>query len=251
MLDYTVESVNKTVSDLKRIFYIFSSSVQALCILYLVYLLAIGEGFLIANVILLPLGVSHFVFNAVCYGTSGKARARLIGIRNVLKYAKLAVRAITLIVAIYGIYVATTHVTPTSIILTSLMAVSWVLQIILEFVCYFVESRASLIVNAMKRDAEVFIGPLRSVGSFVKRAAGYESTERAPIDVPEWLDERVEKKRCERREERSKRASAARERRHERYGALTSFFKKKSGAPRLTDGTKDDSAVTETEIEIQ
>lgn len=251
MLDYTVESVNKTVNDLKRIFYVFSASVQALCILYLVYLLVIREGFLAANVILLVLSASHLVFNTVCYGADGKVRERLIGIKNVIRYAKLAVRAITLTVAIYGIYVATTHVTPTSIVLTSLMAVSWILQIILEFVCYFVESRANLIINAMKRDAEAVISPLRTVGSFVKRAAGYESCERAPIDVPEWLDERVAKRREERRESKTVRAAEAKIRRRERYGAILSVFKKKKDLPQLPEATAEDETFTKNETEIQ
>ena len=227
MLDYTVESVNKTVNDLKRIFYIFSASVQALCIVYLVYLLVIGEGFFAANIILLVLSTSHFVFHTICYGNGGKARRKLLGIKNVLRYAKLAIRAITLGVAIYGIYVATTHLTPVSIILTSLMAVCWILQIIFEFVCYFVESRATLIINAMKRDAESVISPIRSVGSFVKRAAGYESPQREPIDVPEWLDERVAKRREERRCDKALRKREAKLRRHRAAGVLLSRFKKR------------------------
>ena len=62
MLDYTKMAIKQTITDLKRTDYIRNVATQIIYIIYLIYTLIAGAGYLAANIVLLVLSVSYTVF---------------------------------------------------------------------------------------------------------------------------------------------------------------------------------------------
>ena len=62
LLDYTKMAIKQTITDLKRTDYIRNVATQVIYIIYLIYTLIAGAGYLAANIVLLVLSVSYTVF---------------------------------------------------------------------------------------------------------------------------------------------------------------------------------------------
>ena len=62
MLDYTKMAIKQTISDLKKTDYIRNVATQIIYIIYLIYTLIVGTGYLALNIVLLVISTSYFVF---------------------------------------------------------------------------------------------------------------------------------------------------------------------------------------------
>ena len=62
MFIYTRAATLKIYDDLKKFLFIFSASMQALYIGYLIYALAVGAGLLFVNIALMALSASYLTF---------------------------------------------------------------------------------------------------------------------------------------------------------------------------------------------
>lgn len=208
MLEYTRASINKVVDDLKAFFRYFGLGTQALYIIYLIYAIFAPAGNLTVNIILLLVSVMYFAFS-IFAGEDDKLLREVL--RRSYAWFKLAVRAFTLGVTVYGIYAATTHITVFSVVLAGLMVVFWILQILIELLVYFVESRVKFVIAGFEADVESFKRPIETVGNFIKKATGREVEEpREPSSYRKKLDKLVlglrERKRMQREEWKRHRA---------------------------------------------
>lgn len=201
MLDYTKAAFYKTVEDFKRVGFFYGIVMQALYIGYLVYALCVGAGVLWANVALLAACSLYLIFYLVTEGKKHFKQARKITKRS-FKSLKLIINAFSLGVAIYGIYAATTHLTPMSVILTGLMAITWILHLVLELALVFTENRIELIVTGMQADFEPVTSTVHNAGNFIKKITGQEiekQEEAPPSRARRILDKRVLRQRAERK----------------------------------------------------
>lgn len=211
MLDYTKAAIKKTIEDFKKIDLVRNIATQVLYLVYLLYAVCVGSGFLPVNIILLTLAAAYFAFFLFVTFRGVKKQIKRT-VRTVYGYCKHLLKLFNLGVMIYGISLTAGHVTPVSLLLSSLMIVGWVLQILFEVVFKFFLNRAQFILEGMEADYENLTKPVRTVGNFFKKIAGKEvEEEKEPSKNRLYLDKKVAQERAkkERQKEEDKLARKA------------------------------------------
>ena len=205
MLDYTKTAIDKIIADFKKFIFLFSVVTQVCTIAYLVYSVFANNGPLWANIPLLLLSVTYFVFFLVLSRKDADKvmRKRKAMLRHIFNRSKLFIRLFTMAILVYGVFTTTGNAQPLSVVLLAFTLVGWVLQVLFELVTSIVESRAELLMEALKADYEEFTAPVRKVGSFFNRLAGKEVEETAePTKTRVMLDKKVQQRREQRRDEK-------------------------------------------------
>ena len=203
MIDYTKAAIEKTVADLKRFGFTFNIATELFSILYLIYAIAVGGGYLAANIILAALSLSYLIFYVITHNNPDAKAARILT-KAAYKWVKLGIKAFTLGVTVYGIYIATEHVTLLSVVMASAMVIGWTLNIILTLCINYFSSKAKFIIAAMEADMENLLRPVEKVGNFIKKVRGQEIEEKpVPSKTRILLEHTVKEYREKKKAERS------------------------------------------------
>lgn len=154
MFDYTFAAINKTLSSLKNLRDIFQYAFKFFTLAYLIYAIVADKGNLIVNCVLLGLFVAYNIFD-IC------TRYKVKELKNVRKQirrlyvcSKLFVRAVSLGIILYGIYTTNMDMTAFSVILTTLMLISWIMQVCVEIGYALADRYADLIKKSFLTDVE-------------------------------------------------------------------------------------------------
>lgn len=238
MLEYTRMSIQKTVDDFKTFFYFYNVASQLFYIGYLIYAICTRAGVLAVNIILAIVSAAYFIFYMFAYDNFEAEMRKSTG--KLFKWFKLAVRAFTLGVMVYGIYAATTHITVVSVVMSGLMLLVWVFQVLLELCVAFVESRAKLIIAGIEADIDNLLKPVHAVGNFIKKATGQGVEEKKePSRHRKVLDKLVGLKRAEKQKEREEKMAAHKMWWREKLGKKKPKDDEKAEPPALVGGDKD------------
>lgn len=214
MLDYTRSAVSKIVEDFKAFLHIYTIVVQSIYLAYLIYSIAVGAGIVFISVALLVICTAYFVFYLVAHDRINDSVEKIA--RKTRTWLLLAVKAFTLGVSIYNIYAASTHVTPVSVTLAALTALSWIIQILVELLAKFIENRASLLIEGLKADFEGVSKTCSTVSNVIKRIKGEEVEKKEELPPTKHrliLDERVRQEREEKKAKRKADKLARKQRR--------------------------------------
>ena len=178
MLDYTKMAIRQTIADLKRVDYIRNVATQIVYIVYLIYNLAAGAGYLALNIVLLVLAAAYFVFflTVTSLGKTPEGKTLKKTGTAVYVWCRRLIKLFTLGLTVYGICTAVGHVSALSVILAALMIVGWCLQIIFEVLIKILTNRVNFILEGLEADLDNMLRPVRSVGNFFKKIAGKEVT---------------------------------------------------------------------------
>ena len=154
MFIYTRAAINKTIAELKAFTRGFSILLQMFYIAYLVYAVATPSGNTAIDSILLALSVFYFIFYITTLKDGTKTTVNIKHVmRRSYKYLTLGLRAFTLGVAIYSIYIgATTSVI--SLILSIIMIITFLIQLLIEVLVYYIEVKKELFSVAVDADIE-------------------------------------------------------------------------------------------------
>ncbi len=176
MLDYTKMAIRQTIADLKRVDYIRNVATQIVYIVYLIYNLAAGAGYLALNIVLLVLAAAYFVFflTVTSLGKTPEGKTLKKTGTAVYVWCRRLIKLFTLGLTVYGICTAVGHVSALSVILAALMIVGWCLQIIFEVLIKILTNRVNFILEGLEADLDNMLRPVRSVGNFFKKIAGKE-----------------------------------------------------------------------------
>lgn len=193
MFKYTRTAIDIIISDIKKFSTIFNYGSLIFTSAYFIYALVTKTGNFIANIILASLFVGYSIFYFITKSMEMKTAKKVV--KRSYKWIKIVIKTFTLGAMIYGIYTATTNVTPISIILATLMIILYVLQILLELACEIVEDKKDLLVEAVAKDMEIVTRPVSAVGNFVKRMKGEEVVieEKEPSRELKILEKRMVK----------------------------------------------------------
>ncbi len=197
MLEYTRASINKTVDDCKLFAYIYGIISQALCVAYLIYAMAVSAGMLWANIVLCAAASAYLAFNIITHDRTSQRASKVKKVtKRAYKWLKICIRAVTLGFMVYNVYVATTHITPLSVIWAGCLVIGWILQIIIELTVCFIENRARLIMDGIEADVRGLLKPVHTVGNILKKVTGAETEpEPEPSKNMLLLDKRVRQER--------------------------------------------------------
>ena len=195
MFIYTIAYFQKLIDDFKTAGYIFNVFSPLIYIVYLIYAIFVPVGYTWANITLLCITVAYLIFYLVTYDAKEKSiKKTKRKIRHIFKAIKLSVNAMTLGITIYGIYVAATHTTTLSVVLSCFMALFWALQVGIEILTYFLEFQTELFLAALEADKDNLMKPIAAVGNFVKKVVGKEPEQpKEPKKILKFLNKAVEK----------------------------------------------------------
>lgn len=179
MFKYTRAVLNETVSELKFIWFLFCVVTQIIYLAYLTYAVIAKVGLIYLNIPLLIISAIYLVVFLILHKNNDKKnkKARQIS-AHVKTIIKLAINAVALAVAVYGIYVASTNADGISIMLTTLMLIFWCAQVVLEIIVMFFEKKADQISWALTKDVEPLMNVYDKVANAVRWVKGEEKIER-------------------------------------------------------------------------
>lgn len=170
MLSNTKAAIGKMIDDIRAFSYYFSIAMQVIYFAYLLYAIGTDTGILWLNITLAGLSIAYFVFYVATYNKKESAIKQMKkSARQLHRWCKLAGKTLTLCVMVYSIYATTEDVSPTSVILTALMVVAWVLQLLFSLVIGFLEKEKDLILEAIRKDMDPVTRPARAVSGFFKK----------------------------------------------------------------------------------
>ena len=158
------------IDDIKSFSYHFNIVMQVMYFAYLLYAIGTERGILWLNISLAGLSILYFVFFVATYNKKDDTAKQVKkSARTFHRWCKLGGKTLTLGVMVYSIYATTQDVSPTSVILTALMVVAWVLQLLFSLVIGFLEKEKDLILEAIRKDMEPVTKPVKAVGGFFKK----------------------------------------------------------------------------------
>ena len=154
MFDYTQAAFSKVLKDFKRIRTVITVFVHLFSIAYLIYALVSQTGFLAANIALLALTASYFVFFLIM---ESKASAKKIKkrIKEVYGWCKRLIKLPLLVIAVYGLALSKTDFDPISFMMTLLMLICWVLEFLFYIIIRFLEIEKNLIMDGLYKDLHI------------------------------------------------------------------------------------------------
>ena len=200
MFNYTKTAIDIIVNDLKRIYFVFNILLLSLYIGYLVYAITSPIGNRIINGVLLALSCIYLAFFVITHGRSDTSAKRIKkNTRRVYAWTKIAINTFTVAIASYGIYTTVDNVKPAAVVMLVLMVLGWLMSVMLQAAIYFIDSRAHLVIEAIKADKEATLKPITSVTTAVKKLVGKETPKKEPNRLRQFLDERVEKKKAKKK----------------------------------------------------
>lgn len=203
MLDYTRAAIEKTIADFKKIDYVRNVSTQIIYIAYLLYAVFTPAGKLWADIPLFVLSLAYFIiFLIVTKPNASKNMRKVKKISlTIYKRTKLVVRFFTLLVMLYGIYAATTHVNVWSVVFSSLTIVGWILQVVFDVVLRCFINQFNLIYQGLRADFEEIKKPVTSVGNFFKKMTGQEIAPQPEKTKQRlWLEDQVAENRASKKQ---------------------------------------------------
>ena len=184
MLSNTKAAIGKMIDDIRAFSYYFSIAMQVIYFAYLLYAIGTDRGILWLNITLAGLSIAYFVFYVATYNKKESAIKQMKkSARQLHRWCKLAGKTLTLCVMVYSIYATTQDVSPTSVILTALMVVAWVLQLLFSLVIGFLEKEKDLILEAIRKDMDPVTRPARAVSGFFKKFKRQDDDELSEDEV--------------------------------------------------------------------
>lgn len=172
MFKYTRAAIDTVVEDIKRYCNILKNGSIIFTLLYFVYVFCTGSGNLTINIVLTALFIVYTFLDLITKNKELKSLKKFI--KKSYTWIKFITKTFTLGIIVYGVYTATTHVSPFSIILVTLMIILWALQLLFEIVISIFEDKRDLLVAGWSKDIENLKRPATTVTNFIKKVKGEE-----------------------------------------------------------------------------
>ena len=170
MLSNTRNAISKIIGDIKSFSYCFNIVMQIMYFAFLLYAIGTERGILWLNITLAGLSILYFIFYVATYNKKETAMKKMKkSAKHLHRWCKLGGKTLTLCVMVYSIYTTTQDVSATSVIMTALMVVAWVLQLLFSLVIGFLEKEKDLILDAIRKDMEPITKPAKAVSGFFKK----------------------------------------------------------------------------------
>ena len=185
LLGRTKAAIMLIWNEFKNIGLIFGIASHALTIGYLIITLFTNTGLWYVNGILLTLAVVNAAF-AIYFELYEKSAKKLKKtVSAVYKWSKRTIKLFTLGITFYGLFLATTNLTPLSLISPILIAVAWLLDVLIAIICMVIEAKLDYILEAITADLKHI--PL--IGKEVQKLTHKGMNVGQPSDKLEQLNE--------------------------------------------------------------
>lgn len=168
MFNNTRMALTQVARDLKFAYRSCTFGVQIFYIAYLIYAIFAEVGYLWANITLLAICTVYLLFTITTLEMKGRDFKLLKkNAGHTFRWIKISVKAVVLVSMGYSIYISATDPTPTTIILTAIAVIGWILSLSLELLSMYVDNRVQMIINGLKEDWQEIKRPVEAVGNAV------------------------------------------------------------------------------------
>ena len=198
MFKYTRASFSKIQEDVNRFRFIVTVLFCTLYIGYIIYAFAVSAGFLWANIILGAITVCYLIFSIVMYRCKDRETKSLKKEINHIKVGiVLLIKAVTIVLTVYGIYIAADGTDIISVVFAAFSVVLWGAQLLLEIATYIVEDKAELVTTGLVKDFELVVKSINAVSGIWSKFKGEEDAFAIEINESKVaeLEEEIERKR--------------------------------------------------------
>lgn len=145
--------LNKIKREISLIAFIVQIVLNLFLIGFPIYSIAVGNGIIAINIILLLLALGTMAFFLM---TASNKERKFKSIKKkyerISKAIALACRAVPLVTTIYGAIIASGKTDTLTILVIVATAIIWVIQLLFELIKYFIETRVNLFVDGLKLD---------------------------------------------------------------------------------------------------
>ncbi|MCQ2776562.1 MAG: hypothetical protein MJ217_02440 [Bacilli bacterium] len=195
MFKYSKAALGIIEDDFVRFYHIFQYSFILLTIGYFTFAYFVGIGNKIIDLIFIALNALYLIYCIFIKKIlSRKAKKK---VKRTFNWIKIAVKAVSLGISIYAIYItSTSEIKPISIILLVLMIIFWILQVLLEIIVEIISRKIRFLESAIAEDFKKFSKPYHKVTDFFHKLKGEEPKEHLDENINESdiskLDDRIE-----------------------------------------------------------
>lgn len=160
MFKHTREAFNRLAKICSVVSWIFNYGMNILMIVYLTIAVIVPIGNLITNAILLAITALMLIVNIAFSKMEMDKYKGFKRLRKTTTHAlsagKLLVKAYSLGVTLYGMYIAASMVSPINVIVTTLLIITWIISVVVEIGKITLELVGRYILNSLKEDFKWF-----------------------------------------------------------------------------------------------
>ena len=164
MFNNTLKTLRGVLNDITRLLTVITVASQLITIGYFSYSSAVGNGYLPVNITLIAVSAVYLVLYLASKIRKENTRLKKVRkrARRITKAVKLTLKALTLSVTVYGIYLAG-DADGISIILATLSIIFWIIQTLFEIIRYYGEIKFEELRESLRRDFEEIKAPAENV----------------------------------------------------------------------------------------
>lgn len=168
MFKHTMASVNIIKSEISFLSFLANIISSVFMIGYLIFASIGGRGFLVVNIILCALTAVNFVTYLVtrkrCDKESKKVRKF---VRHFYNISRIILNAIPLCTVLYVLAFTNEEISRIEMVILPLLIIVWLMQVILEILSLYIQSRFTLFVDGIEMDIENVIRPIMKVKNVI------------------------------------------------------------------------------------
>ena len=189
MFDYTRGMIHKTIEDIRKLLLAINVSSLLVYILFLFYAIIARNGIIWVNISLLCLVIAYLVFYVVKHedidDDSKKLKKK---VKRFYKWSKIAIKAVSLGITIFGLYASTVSPDFITILMTALTAIILVFSLIGEIVISFINKRIDSFKEAFEMDLQRY-NPVNAVKNMINVISGNdEQPTKSQIFIQKWAE---------------------------------------------------------------
>lgn len=204
MFDNTRAAFGKVLDDFKKIIFTISLTVQCIIIGDLIYKLATGNGFLIANIVLLISNFLYFLFYIYIHDRRNIAKSTKKKAKKAHKWGKRIGKFIIVLSFVYDVVFAVKTFTPISFLLVIFTAFGLILDLLFTAILEWVlKPKWEFIKAGFITDIQPIYNVVNFVHKLQGKEVGAEITEETKTELAAAKDVQLEKDEIRKAEKRA------------------------------------------------
>ena len=219
ILGHTKAALKMITDELKAFAFIFNIVAQATMVVYLTYNLIASTGLWYVNAALLVLSLFSLTLTIIARFNEVKKKTQK-DIKNIIRWAKRILKLLPIGIALYSLFLAPYHLTPLALISPIVITVTWLLEILINFLYKLIISRKDLFFAGI----EIDFGDKMFVGKYASQLTG-NSLANVPQEKLQLMQKIAEE---EEKAWKEKNQTAKTEKKEKRRSKLKNLFSKSS-----------------------
>ena len=170
MLKQTWAAFNLIKAEISLFSHIAKIISTLFMLFYLVFSISFERGIFVVNIILLAITLANFTVYLILRKRKSKGAKKAFKIvKHSYVISKLILNAIPLATILISVFTSPENILLADIIFLPLLLLLWLVQVSLEIVSLYVQSRFTLLVNSLQEDFDFIITPILKIKNFFSK----------------------------------------------------------------------------------